>query len=300
MSGHSRNDAALLLESSLFDNAWYSDQFKDVALSGMEASHHYLHYGHLLGRNPSPSFDAQKYLAHNDDVAGNDVNPLLHFLKHGKREGRLAYPFLVRDEDRPYDPLSLINSLHLFEPGELPDELRFAIMHGCGNPQVSVVVPTWNRRDVISRALRSAFSQTLAPHEVIVTDDGSTDGTLEMLNAEFADEVARGKLILLSGSRGGVSHARNQGLERATGDFVAYLDSDNEWHPHHLLYAAGILTLHPVRHCAYTAIRVNRAEANEKKILGRRYDRGRLLRGNYIDLNAFVHRREVYTRLGGV
>lgn len=298
MNGGS-DDYELLGSSSLFDGSWYSGQYRDVEIAGIEPAHHYLHYGHVMGRSPSPRFDGRKYIEQNDDVAKSRLNPLLHYLKYGSSEGRPIFPASLRADQWPQVPAALLDSPYVFEAGDLSAGLREELRRGLDDVHTSVVMPTWNRRNVIVRALHSAFGQTLAPSEVIVVDDGSVDGTLALLESEFADEVADGRLKLIACMRGGVSRARNRGLEKATGDFVAYLDSDNEWHPDHLLYSVGMLHRSPEFDCAYTAIRINRAGEGQRKILSNRYSRDRLLRSNYIDLNAFVHRRQKYLQLGG-
>lgn len=93
--------------------------------------------------------------------------------------------------------------------------------------KVSIVVPTFNRADVIGRALRSIIKQTYADYEVIVVDDGSTDDTE---SAVSAIKDARIRYIPLSENQG-VAHARNIGIQEAAGDFIAFLDSDDEWLP---------------------------------------------------------------------
>lgn len=92
-------------------------------------------------------------------------------------------------------------------------------------PRVSVVIPTYNRADVLGGALESALGQTLAPAEVIVVDDGSTDGTPGVV-ARFGDRVR-----YLRREREGQSAARNAGAAVAGGDFIAMLDSDDAWEP---------------------------------------------------------------------
>lgn len=93
---------------------------------------------------------------------------------------------------------------------------------------VSVVVPTWNRRELLSRTLTSVFVQSRAPDEVLVVDDGSTDGTGETVRRAFPE------VRLLSQENRGVSAARNRGIAAATGEWIALLDSDDEWHPRKL------------------------------------------------------------------
>jgi glycosyltransferase involved in cell wall biosynthesis len=97
-------------------------------------------------------------------------------------------------------------------------------------PAVSVVIPTFNRRDWISATVRSVLAQTFRDFEVIVVDDGSTDGTAEMLAAEFGDRIRVERLA----ENVGRSVARNIGTERAKAPLIAFLDSDDLWFPEKL------------------------------------------------------------------
>lgn len=93
---------------------------------------------------------------------------------------------------------------------------------------VSVVIPTCNRRELLSQSLRSVLSQSRAADEIIVVDDGSTDGTIERVHEAFPE------VRVLSQENRGVSAARNRGIEAAKGDWIAFLDSDDEWLPRKL------------------------------------------------------------------
>src|SRR5258706_14692588 len=96
---------------------------------------------------------------------------------------------------------------------------------------VSVVVPCYRCADTIERAVRSVAAQTLRPAEVILVDDGSPDGTgaaLERLRERFGADWIR--IVRLPRNLGSAS-ARNAGWELATQRYVAFLDSDDAWHP---------------------------------------------------------------------
>jgi glycosyltransferase involved in cell wall biosynthesis len=93
-------------------------------------------------------------------------------------------------------------------------------------PRISVVIPLYNKEKYIARAVRSALSQGPAIHEVIVVDDGSTDSGPAQL-ASLGDDRVR----LMRQPNGGVSTARNTGIEAATGEYVAFLDADDAWLP---------------------------------------------------------------------
>jgi glycosyltransferase involved in cell wall biosynthesis len=94
------------------------------------------------------------------------------------------------------------------------------------NPLVSVIIPTYNRQKLVFRALESVFKQTYRPLEIIVADDCSTDCSVEYLSTgAFPIPVE----VLALPSNQGPSAARNAALERATGKYVAFLDSDDYW-----------------------------------------------------------------------
>ncbi len=91
---------------------------------------------------------------------------------------------------------------------------------------VSVVIPTYNRSDVISRAVQSALDQTLSDIEVIVVDDASDDETSSILES-YSDQI---QFYSHSTNKGG-SAARNTGIKAASGEYIAFLDSDDTWDP---------------------------------------------------------------------
>jgi hypothetical protein len=102
-------------------------------------------------------------------------------------------------------------------------------------PFFSVIIPTYNRSERVSKAVTSVFAQSCADHEVIVVDDGSTDGTGEVL-ARF-----RGSLRLIRQQNRGPAAARNTGARNASGEYLAFLDSDDWWFPWTLAeYAAAV------------------------------------------------------------
>jgi glycosyltransferase involved in cell wall biosynthesis len=88
---------------------------------------------------------------------------------------------------------------------------------------VSVIIPTYNRAHCIADAVRSVINQSREVNQIIVIDDGSSDST-DMALASFGDQIE-----VVKKANGGVSSARNAGLDRAKGDIVAFLDSDDTW-----------------------------------------------------------------------
>ncbi|MDS0282650.1 glycosyltransferase family 2 protein [Haloarcula onubensis] len=97
-------------------------------------------------------------------------------------------------------------------------------------PTVTVVIPTYNRVDELGRAVDSVLAQTCEDIELVVVNDGSDDGTLSMLDA-YDDHRLE---VITHLTNRGANVARNTGITHADGEFVAFLDSDDSWHPRKL------------------------------------------------------------------
>ena len=93
---------------------------------------------------------------------------------------------------------------------------------------IAVIIPTFDRQHFLGRAIDSVLSQTRPAHEVIVIDDGSTDGTVPWLKKEYPT------VKLIEQANQGVSAARNAGIQQAQSEWIALLDSDDEWFPEKL------------------------------------------------------------------
>jgi teichuronic acid biosynthesis glycosyltransferase TuaG len=100
-------------------------------------------------------------------------------------------------------------------------------------PSISVVIPTYQRRELCRQAVESALGQDDPPLEVLVCDDGSTDGT-EQSFSEWAEREPRIRYLRLSRNHGGPAAARNLGIQKARGEWIAFLDSDDRWTPEKL------------------------------------------------------------------
>ena len=109
-------------------------------------------------------------------------------------------------------------------------------------PLATVVIPAYNAQSFVQRTLTSALNQSYTSFEIILVDDGSTDQT-----RQIADAAARSdeRLRIISVPNGGVANARNLGIEEARGEFVAFLDADDLWHPTKLERQIAALTKNP-------------------------------------------------------
>ena len=101
--------------------------------------------------------------------------------------------------------------------------------------KISVVIPTLNRINTLQRALDSVINQTYKPAEIIVVDNGSSDGTLKFLREQYP------KITILTEKKIGVSSARNKGIKKSINQWIALLDSDDAWHPRKLEIQTSML-----------------------------------------------------------
>lgn len=113
-------------------------------------------------------------------------------------------------------------------------------------PDISVIIPTWNRAALLPATLDAILDQTLPAREIIVVDDGSTDATVAMLKRRYA-----GRVRVLRMANGGDLVARNAGLAIAGGDLVAFCDSDDLWHPDFLARMAALWEVEPSTRVAF-------------------------------------------------
>jgi O-antigen/teichoic acid export membrane protein/glycosyltransferase involved in cell wall biosynthesis len=104
---------------------------------------------------------------------------------------------------------------------------------------ISVIIPACNAAPYLKRCIDSALTQTFQAVEILVVDDGSTDETAEIV-AGYGDKVR-----YVRQDNAGVSAARNAGIRLARGEWIALLDADDQWRPHHLANAVAVLQKHP-------------------------------------------------------
>lgn len=107
-------------------------------------------------------------------------------------------------------------------------------------PSVSVIIPLYNKAPHIRETLESVFAQSVQPDEIIVVDDGSTDGS-----GDIVAGIDHPGLILIRQANQGVSVARNAGVNQARGDYVAFLDADDLWKPNHIEELVRLINDYP-------------------------------------------------------
>jgi glycosyltransferase involved in cell wall biosynthesis len=157
----------------------------------------------------------------------------------------------------------------------------------------SVVIPAFNAEKTIARALQSCMNQTLAPVEIIVVDDASRDQTIKIAEG-FGERV---RIIRLTQNQG-VAFARNTGWDAATGDYITFLDSDDEWYADKLkildFYIKKQTGLSIIFH-SYTLNDFTR-QANWKQVKPQKYSFGKILVSNPVQSSCLCILRKIGTR----
>lgn len=166
---------------------------------------------------------------------------------------------------------------------------------------VSVVIPVYNGERFLKESLESVFAQTFQDYEIVCVDDGSTDGSLALLQ-QYGSRVR-----VISQANAGQSAARNAGVRQATGAFVAFLDQDDLWYPAKLAQQVAVLNAEPdvvVVHCNYNrmdgdgrALVTGAALAELASALASPL--GRLIGEALVFPSAMMVRRDVFQRVGG-
>lgn len=154
----------------------------------------------------------------------------------------------------------------------------------------SVIIPAWNAERSIVSAVESCVAQSLPPQEIIVVDDGSTDGTRALLKARFGDRIR-----IVPQENSGPSAARNKGLSLAVGTHIAFQDADDIWHPRKLETAAAVLQKSPgigfLFH-PYTLAEVDGEVSSEDRV-PQRFPLWKLLLSNPIGTPCVIVRRDI-------
>lgn len=163
------------------------------------------------------------------------------------------------------------------------------------NPLISIIMPTYNRKNIILNSINSVLNQTYPYFELIIIDDGSTDGTISFLNSIEDDRIK----IFRNDENKGCSYSRNIGLKHAKGEIIMYLDSDNEWNSEYIKTMIGAFIELPDADALYSGQFLYR-NFDSKPYAFRfgSYNKPLLHNHNYIDLNCFCHKKYVLNEIG--
>lgn len=160
---------------------------------------------------------------------------------------------------------------------------------------VSIIMPVRNADSTIVAAIESVLAQSYSHFELLIVNDGSTDGSATFISAYASDRRVR----CLEQSPLGVCAARNWALTESRGEIVAYLDADNIWQPSYLNNVVRSFTEHPDTECVYLAQLVYDNNSNFSHIRAINFDREKYRQCGGIDINVFSHRLILFKRHGG-
>ncbi|TPE42516.1 glycosyltransferase family 2 protein [Pontibacter mangrovi] len=163
----------------------------------------------------------------------------------------------------------------------------------------SIIIPLYNKEASIGATLRTVLGQTFPHFEVLVVNDGSTDSSLSVV-ASFSDPRIR----VLSKPNGGVSHARNYGIERAQHEYIAFLDADDLWEPNYLEEMNRLIQKYPdcgMYSCAYKCIKQDKVLIERPNIPEGKLDdyfKAILINSKISWTSATVIRKEAFEKAG--
>lgn len=169
------------------------------------------------------------------------------------------------------------------------------------NPSVSVIIPTYNRAHLIGRAIQSVLNQTYQDFEIIVVDDGSMDNTNEIIK-DFQIQDKRIRYIKHEKNKGGAV-ARNTGIKDAKGEYISFLDSDDEWLKNKL--ESEIDVLKNKKNCIICSTGCNFIKEKGRKIISKRHIKKQIisqkiaLRAECLTTNDFTVLKKAVLEIGG-
>ena len=313
-------DSGLHPKEGQFFAGGYLEMYPDVRAAGVDPWHHYVLNGKKEGRDnglhpKDGQFFPEGYRC-NYPQCGKELyntNLWINYIKIGKpakrNNGLLPdRPFFnggylerhpgsaVAEAWKDYVLNSLTNpdtDMNLYQDGNVMRE----ILHK-KNPSVAVIMPVYNRKNVVMQAINSVLSQSWPNWHLYVVDDFSGDGTYRYLKSVISDP----RIILLKSTCKGVCGARNTAISKIQGeDYAAYLDSDNTWNREYLeLMLCRLLDTNTS--CCYGVQKLfRRQEDGSDKVISFRYDEFDVLKlrhQNFIDMNVFMHRTSLFKEIG--
>ncbi len=162
---------------------------------------------------------------------------------------------------------------------------------------ISVIIPCYNSAKTIILVLNSVINQTYKNYEILIVDDGSNDNTKDLVHDFFKDKHINYKYIYQQNS--GPSSARNNGVQNSSGEYIAFLDSDDEWHFKKLEIQMKIISEKNLNFLGSTYTYDNLENENIDKIELRQYSFKKLLFSNKFSTPGVIMKKTFFQELGG-
>ena len=313
-------DNGLHPKNDIFFAAGYLEMYPDVAKAKVDPWHHYVLHGRKEGRDNGHHPNAQLFFSEGykfnypscvNEPYGSDL--WMNFINVGKKLQRNNGLIPVRPffyggylERFPGRTLTQAWRDYVHNVSIDPDKecnlyplesgIREVVYRK--NPLIAVIMPVYNRKNVVVNAIKSVQKQTWTNWHLYIADDFSNDGTYKYLKSVISDP----RITILKSKIKGVCGARNTAIAHIKNeDYVAYLDSDNTWNKEYLeLMLCRLIETNT--YCCYGAQKLFKREPDGSTTVIRfwydTFDVKKLHYSNYIDLNVFMHRTCVFKEIG--
>jgi O-antigen biosynthesis protein len=220
--------------SLFFDVTWYLDRTPILREKAEDILKHYFLYGAAEGKSPTPIFDPAYYRAVYSDKIGTEKDPLAHYLRKGEREGLRPCSWFdpVFYRQTYLDDSSSSALAHFLSEGiwrcHYPNR---EVMNLPEKPVFSIIVPVYNvAAHHLNNCIRSVLYQSYPHWQLCIADDCSTSNHIRPLLEEWAEKDSRITVTFLDQNLG-ISGATNSAASLATGDYLGFLDNDDELVP---------------------------------------------------------------------
>lgn len=288
----------------VFDENYYLENNLDVAESDFDPLLHYLISGFYEGRSPNYRFNSEYHLMKFRNTGKSDLNSLIKYILDTKKD-KISYKgkieqknfekFLTESYNSPliyyeyfdeykscFNEMKNISSDLIKIAENIPDPL----------PLVSVIMPVYNRVNIVKKAIDSVLNQSYPNIELIIVDDGSVDGTIDILEGIKDDRIILSK----NKKNQGQSKSRNNAIKLSKGKYIAYLDSDNDWDKDYLSAMIGVFSELKDADAIYSGQMIFE-ESTPFAVRFASFNKSLLRNKNYIDLNSFMHSSRVFKEI---
>lgn len=253
-----------------------------------------------LNKNYNKSKDAVKFFK-------NQNKHLIHEINQLKEENEKLKKFNSFINFQEFLSNSYVSPI-VYAPFIAQDKRVFAFMDHLAKyliqntlkikdkPLVSIIMPTFNREKIIKKAIDSVLKQSYENWELIIVDDGSSDDTLNLLNQISNDKIR----IFSHDNNKGISFARNTALKNASGKYVMYLDSDNQWDSRYVETMVGAFNELPQADAIYSGqLLYKDSESKPYAVRFGSFNKSLLHNRNYVDMSCFCHKLSIFDEIGG-
>lgn len=293
-----------LLKRSIFNEKYYLENNLDVAESDYDPLLHYLLHGFYEGRSPNYNFNSKYHLMKFRNTKKSDLNSLIKYILNNQKnkrnyknkiEQKTFESFLTESYNSP-----LVYHEDFDEYKDCFNEMEnisadlIKLAENIKDPPlVSVIMPVYNRVNIVKKAIESVLNQSYSNIELIIVDDGSVDGTLKVLE-EIKDE----RIILIKNKENqGQVKSRNIAIKVTKGEYITYLDSDDIWDENFILATMGGFSKLKDADLIYSGQRM----FEDNTIFAVRFgsfNKSLLRNKNYIGINTIIHSAKIFKDIG--